>query len=196
MANIDRPNRDVLDQAIGIYRDSMRPFLIRNLKQVPRHTSKKVAKTFFVFGLVLALLAVTACSPTPTIELPPRGASERLVERAEAAKERGLSLSVWSMALKAAYEWPGNPPSCQDFALAFSELDPDESGEWPTGIAQSIGEGYIELEYLFSIAPPGRESYEMLADAVTNHEQLLDSIEELLTTMEGIRDKRGCGPYQ
>ena len=34
MADIYRPNRDILDRALGIYRDSMREFLIRNLKRV------------------------------------------------------------------------------------------------------------------------------------------------------------------
>ena len=41
MADIDRPNRNVLDRALAIYRDSMREFLIRNLKRVPRQTLEK-----------------------------------------------------------------------------------------------------------------------------------------------------------
>ncbi len=41
MADIDRPNRNVLDRALAIYRDSMREFLIRNLKRVPGQTLEK-----------------------------------------------------------------------------------------------------------------------------------------------------------
>lgn len=34
MTTIDRPNRDALNRAIDIYRDAMRPFIVRNLKKV------------------------------------------------------------------------------------------------------------------------------------------------------------------
>ena len=44
MAAIDRPKRDILDQAIGIYRDSMREFLVRRLKQAPGLTLEKAVE--------------------------------------------------------------------------------------------------------------------------------------------------------
>ena len=34
MTSVDRPNRDALSRAIDIYRDAMRPFIVRNLKKV------------------------------------------------------------------------------------------------------------------------------------------------------------------
>ena len=34
MAKTDRPNRDALSDALDIYRDAMRPFIVRYLKQV------------------------------------------------------------------------------------------------------------------------------------------------------------------
>ena len=33
---VDRPNKDALNKAIDIYRDAMRPFIVRNLRSVPR----------------------------------------------------------------------------------------------------------------------------------------------------------------
>ena len=41
MATIERPNRDALYRAINIFRDAMRPFLIRCLKRVPKTTVEK-----------------------------------------------------------------------------------------------------------------------------------------------------------
>lgn len=41
MATIDRPNRDALYRAINIFRDAMRPFLIRCLKRVPKASVEK-----------------------------------------------------------------------------------------------------------------------------------------------------------
>ena len=38
MSTINRPNRDALSRAIDIFRDAMRPFLIRCLKRVPKTT--------------------------------------------------------------------------------------------------------------------------------------------------------------
>ena len=32
---VDRPNKDALNKAIDIYRDAMRPFIVRNLRRVP-----------------------------------------------------------------------------------------------------------------------------------------------------------------
>ena len=147
-------------------------------------------------ALALALLSVIACSSAPTLELPPPGAVEALVERAEAAKEHGLSLSTWAIALEAAYIWPQNPPHCQELALAFSGLGLYESTESPPWIVEFIREDYIFLGYLISTSPPDRETHETLVDAVIRHEQLLDGIEELLTTWEDIRGKQGCGPDQ
>ena len=34
MAKMDRPNRDALSDALDIYRDAMRPFIVRYLKRV------------------------------------------------------------------------------------------------------------------------------------------------------------------
>ena len=34
MNTIERPHRDVLNKALDIYRDAMRPFIIRSLKQI------------------------------------------------------------------------------------------------------------------------------------------------------------------
>ena len=31
----DRPNRDALDRAVSIFRDAMRPFIVRNMRLVP-----------------------------------------------------------------------------------------------------------------------------------------------------------------
>ena len=45
MAIIDRPNRDMLDKAIGIYRDSMRGFLVRHLKRVPKHNLQSAVES-------------------------------------------------------------------------------------------------------------------------------------------------------
>ena len=39
-----RPNKKVLSEAIDIYRDAMRPFIIRNLKQVPGGTLEETIK--------------------------------------------------------------------------------------------------------------------------------------------------------
>lgn len=39
---VDRPNRAALNQAIDIYRDAMRPFIIRNLRRVPRQRVEDV----------------------------------------------------------------------------------------------------------------------------------------------------------
>lgn len=44
MATIDRPNKDVLSKAIDIFRDAMRPFLIRCLKRVPGATVEVAIK--------------------------------------------------------------------------------------------------------------------------------------------------------
>ncbi len=44
MVAIDRPNRDILDRAIGIYRDSMREFIVRCLKQAPGLTLEKAVE--------------------------------------------------------------------------------------------------------------------------------------------------------
>lgn len=44
MAITDRPNKDILTQAIDIYRDCMRKFLVRHLKQVPRRTLKEAVE--------------------------------------------------------------------------------------------------------------------------------------------------------
>ena len=38
MVTTDRPNKDALSDAIDIYRDAMRPFLLRRLRQVPGNT--------------------------------------------------------------------------------------------------------------------------------------------------------------
>ena len=32
---VDRPNKDALNKAIDIYRDAMRPFIVRNIRRVP-----------------------------------------------------------------------------------------------------------------------------------------------------------------
>ena len=73
-----------------------------------------------------------------------------------------------------------------------------ENFENPTnGIAVDIQRGYIEVEYFFFILDPiWPEEYELLTDIVTNYEQKLYTIEQFLTTMEGIRQKRGCGLNQ
>lgn len=39
---VDRPNRDALNKAIDIYRDAMRPFIVRNLRSVPGHRVEDV----------------------------------------------------------------------------------------------------------------------------------------------------------
>lgn len=44
MTTIDRPNRDALDKAINIFRDAMRPFLMRCLKRVPGTTAEKAVR--------------------------------------------------------------------------------------------------------------------------------------------------------
>ena len=44
MATIDRPNREALSRAIDIFRDAMRPFLIRCLKRVPKTTVEVAVK--------------------------------------------------------------------------------------------------------------------------------------------------------
>ena len=89
------------------------------------------------------------------------------------------------------------PPHCQDLALTLFRAPPfDESTESDPWIPEFIRDGYISLEYLISTAPPDRESHNMLVDAVIGHEQLLDGIEEVLTTWEEIRQKERCGPDQ
>ena len=45
MTTIDRPNRDALNRAIDIYRDAMRPFIVRNLKKVQGGTVEQVVLT-------------------------------------------------------------------------------------------------------------------------------------------------------
>ena len=39
----DRPNRDAMNQAIGIYRDTMRLFITRNLRKVHCAASKIIS---------------------------------------------------------------------------------------------------------------------------------------------------------
>ena len=41
MVTTSRPNKDALSQAIDIFRDAMRPFLLRRLRQVPGSTAEK-----------------------------------------------------------------------------------------------------------------------------------------------------------
>ena len=38
MQTTNRPNEDALRQAVDIYRDAMRPFIVRQLKRVPGST--------------------------------------------------------------------------------------------------------------------------------------------------------------
>ncbi len=45
MITIERPNRKALDDALGIYRDAMRPFIIRCLKRVPRRKVDSVIRS-------------------------------------------------------------------------------------------------------------------------------------------------------
>ena len=39
-----KPNKKVLSEAIDIYRDAMRPFIVRNLRQVPRCTLEETVR--------------------------------------------------------------------------------------------------------------------------------------------------------
>ena len=38
MTTVNRPNRDALNRAVDIFRDAMRPFIVRCLKSVPRRS--------------------------------------------------------------------------------------------------------------------------------------------------------------
>ena len=44
MTTIDRPNREILDKAIGIYRDAMRGFLVTNLRRVPEKSVEQAVE--------------------------------------------------------------------------------------------------------------------------------------------------------
>lgn len=41
----DRPNRDALDRAVGIFRDAMRPFIVQNMSLVPGGRVKKTIQS-------------------------------------------------------------------------------------------------------------------------------------------------------
>ena len=41
----DRPNYQALDDALSIYRDEMRPFIVRNLRRVPRNNVETAIRT-------------------------------------------------------------------------------------------------------------------------------------------------------
>ena len=43
----DRPNRDALQRAVDIFRDTMRPFIVRNMKNVPRMGLEDALRTSF-----------------------------------------------------------------------------------------------------------------------------------------------------
>ncbi len=95
--------------------------------------------------------------------------------------------------------------SSHDYYNAIAELDKTEVGKelqkyaekfekWPEGIPANIQQGYIELEYYFSeVEAVELEGFEFLTDAVNGYEQQLDSVETVLSTMENIRQNRGCG---
>ena len=44
MATVSRPNRETLDKALNIFRDAMRPFIVRHLRQVPGATVEEAIK--------------------------------------------------------------------------------------------------------------------------------------------------------
>ena len=44
MATVERPHRGALDEAIGIYRDAMRPFILRGLRRVRGSTVEEVIR--------------------------------------------------------------------------------------------------------------------------------------------------------
>lgn len=44
MTTVSRPNREALDEALNIFRDAMRPFIVRHLRQVPGATVEEAIK--------------------------------------------------------------------------------------------------------------------------------------------------------
>ena len=44
MTTVSRPNREALDEALNIFRDAMRPFIVRHLRQVPGATVEEAVK--------------------------------------------------------------------------------------------------------------------------------------------------------
>ena len=48
MTTVDRPNRRILDQAIEIFRDAMREFLVRHLRRIPGKTLDEAIESAFV----------------------------------------------------------------------------------------------------------------------------------------------------
>ncbi len=44
MTTVSRPNRDALDEALNIFRDAMRPFIVRHLRRVPGSTVEEAIK--------------------------------------------------------------------------------------------------------------------------------------------------------
>ena len=44
MTTVSRPNREALDDALNIFRDAMRPFIVRHLRQVPGVTAEEAIK--------------------------------------------------------------------------------------------------------------------------------------------------------